>query len=112
MISSGKSPCNSVTTRRADSADNTPLLNDYIVLIVVGVCLCVGYIMKNVITTDKINRFIPLIVGCLGVIINVWVNDWSFSPEILLGGLFSGLTSTGLYELFKNLVNKDGNKNA
>ena len=29
-----------------------------------------------------------------------------------LGGLFSGLASTGLYELFRNLIDKGGNGNA
>ena len=72
-------------------------LNDYLVLAVVGVCLCIGYIIKHVIPTDKINKFIPLIVGVLGVVVNVWMNNWGFTPEILLGGLVSGLASTGMY---------------
>ena len=85
---------------------NLEFLNDYIVLIVVGICLCVGYILKNVVTTEKVNRFIPLIMGLLGIVLNVWVNSFAFTPEVLLGGLFSGLASTGLYELFKNLINR------
>ena len=85
---------------------NLEFLNDYIVLIVVGICLCVGYILKNVVTTEKVNRFIPLIMGLLGIVLNVWVNSFAFTPEVLLGGLFSGLASTGLYELFKTLINR------
>ena len=83
---------------------NIEFLQDYIVLIVVGICLCVGYILKNVVTTEKVNRFIPLVMGLLGIALNVWVNAFTFTPEVLLGGLFSGLASTGLYELFKNLI--------
>jgi hypothetical protein len=81
-------------------------LNDYLVLAVVGVCLCIGYIIKHVIPTDKINKFIPLIVGILGVVVNVWMNNWGFTPEILLGGLVSGLASTGMYELFAQFIKK------
>lgn len=81
-------------------------LNDYIVLIVMGICLCVGYVIKNVIPGDKINRFIPLIMGVLGVGVNVWVN-LAFTPEILLGGLASGLASTGLHQLFKQFIEKN-----
>lgn len=81
-------------------------LNDYLVLAVVGVCLCIGYIIKHVIPTDKINKFIPLIVGVLGVVVNVWMNNWGFTPEILLGGLVSGLASTGMYELFAQFIKK------
>jgi hypothetical protein len=44
------------------------------------------------------------------VIINIWINV-TLTPEILLGGLVSGLTSTGLYETFKNVINKRGERN-
>lgn len=80
-------------------------LTEFAVPIIVGICLCVGYIVKNVIPNEDLNRFIPLIMGLLGVGLNVWIND-AFTAEILLGGLFSGLASTGLYELFKNVLFK------
>lgn len=81
-------------------------LNDYIVVIAVVACLCVGYIIKNIIPSDKVNKYIPLIVGVLGVLINVWLNDFSFTPEILVGGLVSGLASTGLHQAFKQFIEK------
>lgn len=81
-------------------------LNDYIVVIAVVACLCVGYIIKNIIPSDKVNKYIPLIVGVLGVLINVWHNDFSFTPEILVGGLVSGLASTGLHQAFKQFIEK------
>ena len=81
-------------------------LNDYLVLIVMGICLCVGYVIKNLIPTDKVNRFIPLIMAVLGVILNVWLNGFVFTPAILLGGLVSGLASTGLHQLFKKFIEK------
>jgi hypothetical protein len=62
--------------------------------------------MKNVVTTDKINAFIPLIMAVLGVVLNTWINR-EFTPEVLLGGLFSGLASTGLHQVFKNIIRKD-----
>lgn len=80
-------------------------LTEFAVPIIVGVCLCVGYVIKNVITTDAINKYIPLIMAVLGVVLNIWIN-MSFTPEILLGGMFSGLSSTGLYEIFKQLIKK------
>ena len=80
-------------------------LTEFAVPIIVGVCLCVGYVIKNVITTDAINKYIPLIMAVLGAVLNIWIN-MSFTPEILLGGMFSGLSSTGLYEVFKQLIKK------
>lgn len=83
-------------------------LSEYVVAIVVAICLCVGYIIKNM--TSITNKYIPLIMGVLGVILNTWLNDWSFTPSILLGGLFSGLASTGLYEAFRNIIERKGDK--
>lgn len=80
-------------------------MNDYLVIIVVAICLCVGYVIKNIVTTDKVNKFIPLIMAVLGVGINIWLN-LSFTPEVLLGGMVSGLASTGMYEAFHQFVKK------
>lgn len=80
-------------------------LNDYLVLVVVGVCLCVGYVLKN--SFPKLaNRYIPLIMAILGVMLNVWVAG-HITIEVLLGGMFSGLASTGLHQLFVTLINKE-----
>lgn len=82
-------------------------LNDYIVLLVVGICLCVGYVIKHVVPSDGVNRFIPLIMAVLGVLINTWLNGWLFTPDVLLGGLASGLASTGMHQLFTQFINRD-----
>ena len=81
-------------------------LTEFAVPIIVGICLCVGYIIKNIIPSDGINKYIPLIMGALGVALNVWIN-LGITPQILLGGLFSGLASTGMHQVFKNLINKN-----
>ena len=81
-------------------------LTEYSVPVIVGICLCVGFILKNVITTDKINKFIPLIVAVIGVVVNAWLNAWTVTPEILLSGMFSGLASTGMHQLFKQFIEK------
>ena len=79
-------------------------LNDYLVLVVVGICLCVGYVLKNIVSSNRVNSYIPFIMGVLGVVLNVWLNAFAFTPEILLGGLVSGLASTGMHQLFKNFI--------
>lgn len=81
-------------------------LNDYLVIMVVGICLCMGYIIKESVNFIP-NKFIPLIMGILGIVLNVWLNSFAFTPEILLGGLFSGLASTGLHQLFTQLIGGD-----
>lgn len=82
-------------------------LDGYIVIVVVLICLCVGYVLRNIIPTDKINKFIPLIMAVLGLFLNIWMNSWSVTPEIVLGGLASGLASTGLHQVFKQLIERN-----
>lgn len=79
------------------------MLSEYVVAVVIGICFAVGYIIKNLVPSDKINRYIPLIMGCLGIVLNTWLNEWSFTPSVLLGGLASGLAATGTNELIKHL---------
>ena len=81
-------------------------LNEYSVPVIVGICLCIGFILKNIVMTDKINKFIPLIVAVIGVVVNAWLNAWTVTPEILLSGMFSGLASTGMHQLFKQFIEK------
>lgn len=81
-------------------------LNDYVVLVIVGICVCVGYVLKNSFPSLD-NKYIPLIMAVLGVVLNVWIVK-AISPDVLLGGMFSGLSSTGLHQAYTNLINKDG----
>lgn len=83
------------------------ILTQYVVLVVVAICLGIGCVIKN--SLDFVpNKYIPLIMAVIGVILNVWLNGWAFTPQILLGGLASGLASTGAFETIKNFTKKDG----
>ena len=80
-------------------------LNDYVVLVIVGICVCVGYVIKT--SVPKLdNKYIPLIVAVLGVVLNIWIVK-AISPDVLLGGMFSGLASTGLHQVFKSLIQNE-----
>ena len=81
------------------------ILQEYIVIIVMAICLAIGYIIKHFLPMD--NKWIPLIMGVLGVVLNTWVSGWMFTPEILLGGLASGLASTGAFELVRNVAKSE-----
>ena len=80
-------------------------LNDYVVLVVVGICLCIGYVLKN--SFPKLeNKYIPLIMAILGVVLNIWIAK-KITPDILLAGMISGLSSTGLHQTLKNITGGD-----
>ena len=81
---------------------------EFVNLIVLGICLCVGYVIKN--SLDFIpNKYIPLIMLVLGALINISINvNNGITAEVVLSGMFSGLASTGLHQIFKNIINKEG----
>ena len=81
------------------------VLMQYIDILIVGICLCIGFVVKKWIK-DVDNKFIPTIVAILGLVLKIAFNFGSgINPEIIFSGLFSGLASTGLYEAFRNLIN-------
>lgn len=77
------------------------ILSNFIVVLVMAICLSIGYIIKHSLNFIS-NKYIPLILGVIGVIINIWVNK-AFTPEVLLGGLASGLAATGAFEAVRNV---------
>lgn len=91
--------------------ENLNFLLEYINVVVLGICLCVGFALKYAKIFDKLgNQYIPLSMLVLGTIINVLINIPSINATVILGGMISGLASTGLYEMMRNLLDKDGQK--
>ena len=80
-------------------------LNEYMIPVVLGICLVVGYIVKKWVH-DVDNKYIPTIVTVLGAFLAVWFNGWVITPEIILGGLVTGSASTGMHQLFTQFVEK------
>lgn len=91
---------------------NVEFIMDYCVPVVFGICICTGYVIKNWIPNESINKYIPAFMCVLGVALNAWIN-LEISPNVILGGMASGLAATGAHQLFKNLIFKgastDGN---
>ena len=80
-------------------------LNEYMVPMVLGICLCIGYVIKKWIK-DVDNKYIPTICAILGIVISSWMNGCSFTPQVMLGGMVSGLASTGMHQLFTQYLDK------
>lgn len=84
--------------------DLTFITEMYIPIIVVA-CLIVGYIVKKWIA-DVDNKYIPTIVCILGAILGCIVNQ-SINVDVIVAGAASGLASTGLHQIYKNLIEKE-----
>lgn len=80
-------------------------LNEFMLPIVLGICLCVGYVIKKWIK-DVDNKYIPTVVAVLGVFLSVWISGWTITPQAVLSGLVSGLASTGMHQLFVQFIEK------
>lgn len=89
---------------------NLDFLTEYMVPVIVGICLCVGYVIKKWVK-DVDNKYIPTMCAILGVILALWISGWKVTPAVLLSGLVSGLASTGLHQLFKQLIDKTEEEN-
>ena len=82
------------------------IVDMYVPMIVVA-CLIVGYIFKKWIK-DVDNKWIPTIVTILGLVLGGCVNGWTFVA--LVSGALSGLASTGLHQLFTQIIEGGENK--
>jgi len=78
-------------------------LNEYMLPVVLGICLCVGYVIKQWLA-DVDNKYIPTVVALFGVFLSAWISEWNVTPEVILSGLISGLASTGMHQLFKQFI--------
>lgn len=91
--------------------DNLTFLLDYIDIVNLGICLCIGFALKYAKVFERFgNQYIPLSMLVLGCIIGIITHIGNINATVILGGMISGLASTGLYEMMRNLLDKDGKK--
>ena len=81
-------------------------LNKYMMPVVLGICLVIGWIVKKWIA-DIDNKYIPTIVTILGAVLAAWFNGWVVTPEIILSGVITGAASTGMHQLFTQFIEKN-----
>lgn len=81
-------------------------ITDMYVPIIMVACLIVGFIVKKWIH-DVDNKWIPTIVTILGAVLGFVINGASI--EAVVAGAVTGLASTGLHQLFKQLIEGDNN---
>ena len=81
-------------------------ITENFVPVIVVACVLVGYIIKVTPPFAKLaNNYIPLIVTVLGAILGFLTNGLTL--ETIVYGAVSGLASTGLHQLFAQVLNID-----
>ena len=75
--------------------------------VILGICLLLGYALKEAVEKFP-TRYIPLAALCCGTLLAVIMHLQSgINAQVILGGMTSGLASTGLYEMLRNLLRFD-----
>lgn len=72
-------------------------IEPYYMPVVAAICFGVGYVVKHWLPTD--NKWIPTIGAVLGAVLGCLACH-ELSVEAVAKGIISGLSATGLYELY------------
>ena len=80
-------------------------LTEYMVPVIMGLCLCVGFIVKKWVA-DVDNKYIPTICAVLGVTLAIWMSWPTIDASVILSGFVSGLGATGIDQLVKQIGGK------
>ena len=80
-------------------------LQQYAVFPIAILCFGIGYVIKHYISKIP-NNYIPLILGCVGLLLNLAFNNFTFTFDIIIEGVASGLVATGGFEAVRNLLYK------
>ena len=70
-------------------------------------CLIIGFIVKMWLK-DVDNRLIPTIVAGAGLVLAIVTNWGNVDIAIAIGGVLSGLASTGMHQMLKQWIDNGG----
>lgn len=81
-------------------------ITEHYIPVVLIACLVVGYCIKHIKWLDVIsNEYIPTILALLGAALGC-VAASHISLENIVYGAVTGLASTGLHQIFSQLINR------
>ena len=86
-------------------------LNEYYIPVVLAACLIVGYCIKHITWLEKVsNEYIPTILAVLGAVLvalSAYLGESPITLETVGYGAVTGLASTGMHQMFSQLINKN-----
>lgn len=75
-------------------------IDEYVVVAVAVFTYLILLMFKGLIP-DSMRKYIPLMAGIIGIVANLFLNNWKVSFSIILEGMASGLSATGIDQLIK-----------
>ena len=83
-------------------------LTEMCVPVIMAACLVVGYCIKHIPALEKVsNAYIPTIMVVLGALLSIPVTmgaGGAVTLDSIVGGAVTGLASTGLHQVFKQII--------
>mgnify|MGYP000931972820 FL=1 len=80
-------------------------IQQFISPMIVGLCWLIGNTLKS--SVPKLpNNYIPLALGMIGAILMIVLNG--FSGQNIIIGIVSGLSATGMHQVYKGLKEEKG----
>ena len=83
---------------------NLDFITEMFIPVVMAACLVVGFILKKWVPGD--NKWIPTILVIFGAALGCVANA-GVALEYIVAGAVTGLASTGLHQVFKQLLGLD-----
>lgn len=77
-------------------------MEKYELELIIGICWCIGFIMKKWIKKME-DKYIPTALVVIGVLLSMWIHK-GISPEVILEGMVSALASTGVHQNVKQML--------
>lgn len=78
------------------------IVSQYVNLPLTAVCVMIGWLLKHV-WEDFNTKLIPLILLPIGIIGELWLNDWSFVPSVIMTGICSVAMAVYLHSTGKHI---------
>ena len=86
---------------------NMDFITQLYIPIVMAACLVVGYVLKKWCPTD--NKWIPTILVGMGAVLGC-IASGGITLAYIVAGAVTGLASTGLHQVFKQLIEGKSNE--
>lgn len=84
------------------------MVDQYVDLTLLALLLGIGKIIKSSVLFEKIpNKWIPLIIPVLGIILEVIFSGCQITMITITKGIYSGLAATGVHQVGKNIFAND-----
>lgn len=84
-------------------------ITEMYVPVVMAACLVIGYCIKHISWLDRVsNQYIPAILVIVGAVL-ACINMGNISLNSVVAGAVTGLSSTGLHEMFSSLIDRKNN---